>query len=193
MNEKLAVEVIDGKNMLLDFSDKHKRNSRLAGLGIVGKLKDEQAVLATEELKTRLENLLSIEALYFEDIHVFQNTVDTPRNIFEEESPEEWLQGEIAPESTSVRYGVTRLHDDAHLLWDRRSVSDYSRDGNGFPKRIIELLNGLQRSGLPVGVSLTVWTPASLAEQKGIQADPMLVLELSDQIVVGLIRWNPTL
>lgn len=137
-----------------------------------------------------LEEKMDIEPLFFEDIHVFADGVRL-NNVFRNEHPEEWLQGEPMPQRLGCRYGVTRLHDEVRMLWDRRHVQDYSRDGNHFPKRILEVMAKLQSAGMPLSFSLTVWTPAQF-DQTQPNPDPVLVLELADSACIALCRWNPT-
>ncbi len=203
MNEKTAVQAIATKDDLFDvdlFDDaqnvnKSKRENALSRLGIVGVMEDEKkARTVAEELRMRLEDLLGIETLYFEKIYLTEQMILVPpHSYFRNKESGDSYKLPHAPARIHFRSGFTELHDNQNLQWDRRSVSDYVRDGNGFPNRIINLLERLQKCGLPLGVSPTVWTPTLLLEQQATPADPMLVLELSDQLVIGLMRWNPTL
>ncbi|MDO8495226.1 MAG: hypothetical protein Q7S32_01705 [bacterium] len=182
---------LEDSELLNIIIDQHSVSKILSQLGLIGSVKDEKIPVLVDKIRSRLEDLLGVETLFFEDTCLVKSdpTQMSASGVF---GPEQDRRYEM-PIGHIGRFGKTRVHDDVYIFWERRSISEYVHDGNGFPKRIINLLERLQSLGLPLGISLTVWTPAKLYHAGGVQADPILVIEFSPQICIGLMRWNPTL
>lgn len=176
----------------------HNRDkmSRLLRLGLIPtKASKEQRSSFLKKIEAALEEL-NIEPLFFEEVHIFKDIYSGLYFKYGKEDKEDWLIGRETPRTVTSRRGVTRLHDNAYVLWTRRNLMEYTADNNGFPKQVIDVLERLQDAGLPVGSSISVWTPAELPDenrQATRMIDPMLVIEFAPNICIPLCRWNPSL
>lgn len=175
MENKVAT--LERPNFFMEFSD--NKSKGLAKLALIDP-ENKNIADSRKQITEKIEELLMIESLYFEDISVVKTTASFN---FDRNGVRAY---------PGVRYGVTRLHDDVCLFWERRILHDYAADGNGFPKKVVGLLSKIQELGLPVGLSLTVWTPLPNSAV-AVNTDPILVLEFTDNLCIGLMRWNPTL
>lgn len=189
--ETLPVPVIDVSKFeaMMPINSKAKKHAKL---GLLLKEPDTEELEKFREIMSScLEEIVGEEPLHFEDTHILRGGYNTGSFTFNNRDSDAWLKGRVCPTETRYVCGVTRLHDDVHVLWDRRYLRDYIANSNSLPQRITELIESLQYR-IPIGVSLTVWTPAPFANRQ-VEIDPMLVLEISDHLCFGLMRWNPTL
>ncbi len=151
--------------------------------------------IARQDIHDHLEDEFNLEPLFFEDIHVFRHNYTLNHRFYEPSVQKEpWLKKDnICPKRVSTAYGVTRLHDDIHVLWQRRTLHDYVADGNSLPNSALAIIDKIAQH-VPVGMDMTVWSPAPAPpEVPEMNIDPMIVLEAADKLCVGLCRWNPTL
>lgn len=150
-----------------------------------------------EMFEARLEKI-EIQPLFFEEIYTLQFTYRTPANGETIRDAREWYGidrkgpgSEIrVPRNIRYRHGVTGLHDKSFILWDRRPVAEYVRDGNRLPKGAISVLGKLKDFGLPFNCLITILTPSEYENQ---MTDPIMVLEFNDKVCIPICRWNPSL
>ena len=88
------------------------------------------------------------------------------------------------------RRGVLNVHDSVTVPCDRRPVASFVSDGNPTPPKAQKILHRLQKAGMPLVWSLTVWTPG-IQERTAASPipDPLLMLELPTGDCIGLCYW----
>lgn len=91
-----------------------------------------------------------------------------------------------------ARPGITVNSGHTEDAWERHTLARYVADGNGFPRKAVEVLEKLTTARLPIGASVMIWTPDRLtrAPSAGPAPDPLLVVEFSNGLCVPLCRWN---
>lgn len=96
-----------------------------------------------------------------------------------------WMSRDPSDTEAFHQRGRVVPHDEVEVFMARRPIAAFVSDGNSIPEKARRIVAGLQRAGMPLVWSLTVWVPQSATPIP----DPMLVLELPTGDCIGLCYW----